>query len=68
MYIDVTIKDDDQLETPPGSVGIEVETAQSMLDFAVSYRVGEVSLGDNQDTQTGKTTPTLRFEPIAGIR
>jgi hypothetical protein len=68
MYIDVTIKDDAQLETPPANVGIEVEIAQSMLEFAVSYRVAEVSLGDNQDAQTGKTTPTLRFEPIAGLR
>ena len=68
VYIDVTIEDDAQLETPPVSVGIEVEVAQSILDFAVSYRVAEVSLGDNQDTQTGKTTPALRFEPIAGLR
>ncbi len=68
MYIDVTIEEDAQLETPPVNVGIEVEIAQSMLDFAVSYRVAEVSLGENQDTQTGKTTPVLRIEPIAGLR
>ena len=68
MYIAITIDEDAQLQTPPVSVGIEVEVTQSMLDFAVSYRVAEVSLGENQDTQTGKTTPVLRIEPIAGIR
>jgi hypothetical protein len=52
MYID--LDGDFSIEIPPPITGVDVDIEQTVLDFAVSYRVVE--------------TPKLVFDPIVGAR